>query len=900
MLRTSILRTSCKRLLPTGLVIGALFAFQACSDDYDWAQEKPSWLGESIYGELQSRGNFSIYLKMADELGQAEFLKQTGSVTVFVTDDDAYRAYFQKHGIDENNLSPAVKKNLVNANMLENAYVLDLLTNESGKDGVVKGQLMRRGDTRWSIFDSIPAMGYGDIPEPSISHDWWKGLRSRNMPFYNMAEYSKNGVLPMIHFIWRHMMTKGITKSDFSYLFNGAQFQEDDVYINNVKVREGNVTCQNGYIHIMDDVPTPLPNMAEYIQKNGSTKLFGKFLDRFSAPFVNHGLALSYRLLKENYQGQNFYSDLIGGDSIYQKRYFWSDGLSGLTQYGDSTVSSYLKFDPGQNDFVDAGTYLGKDMGAIFAPTDQAIENYWNGDDGAFLRNRYPSEEPLANVPNHVLAELVNNHMHYSFLNSLPSRFDNVLDDAKDPLGLTESSIVQEYTSVCCNGAVYVMDKVYAPSSFRSVIAPALVEDNMTIMNWAIRALEFKPYLLSMVSYYSFLILTDEALQYYIDPVSYNTNDPRWFRFYYDENSKTVQAYSYRYDKTIGGIAGCIEEGMRRLDSNWDEWNNRYESNPVVANRLTDLLNFCVIPRDIHGGNVVGDGDTYFTTKDNGTARFGFSGSNTGVYDQYTGELIPVTLEAEKDNGIYYVLDRMVQPTFTSLLDVLESDEEFSEFYDLLLGNDNWTSNEQNMYAILRRSGSYTSMNSDNTTVRTFNSYHYTVYVPDNAAMQKAYENGLPRWSDINNLDKVYVGDPDVDVAALKREYTEHVISFLKYHLQDNSVYIGGGSKNSTYETAAFISSGEKEGLCYTLEVNANDDEIVVKGNYIPEWSGVAKVSTDNPVHYNRMIREYSFDVGNTERPLIATSSYAVVHRISEPLLYDKECLCLKENERLP
>ena len=58
-------------------------------------------------------------------------------------------------------------------------------------------------------------------------------------------------------------------------------------------------------------------------------------------------------------------------------------------------------------------------------------------------------------------------------------------------------------------------------------------------------------------------------------------------------------------------------------------------------------------------------------------------------------------------------------------------------------------------------------MNDDNAAIQTFSSYHYTVYVPDNAAMEKAYSLGLPRWKDINNLANVYAGT-DVNVDSLK------------------------------------------------------------------------------------------------------------------------------------
>lgn len=98
-------------------------------------------------------------------------------------------------------------------------------------------------------------------------------------------------------------------------------------------------------------------------------------------------------------------------------------------------------------------------MGAIFAPTDEALNSYWNSENGSFLRERYPSEEPFENVPNNVLAEFLNNHMQYSFLSSLPSKFNLVLDDAKDPVGLDEGDIIKGSTAVCNNGAVYVMKK---------------------------------------------------------------------------------------------------------------------------------------------------------------------------------------------------------------------------------------------------------------------------------------------------------------------------------------------------------------------------------------------------------------------------------------------------------
>lgn len=867
-------------------------AIVGCQDGYEWAEEKPEWLGESIYDELERRGEFTIFLQMVRDLGRDEFLEKTGSVTVFAATDDAFRNYFSQNGFDENHLTPAQKKYFLNTAMLENAYVLDLLTNLSTTDGVSKGQVMRRMNTQWSIYDSIPTIASELLPSNTPNHNWWERIQAMGQPNYNIIP---QGTQPMIHFLWRQMMAKGITPQDFSYLFGGTPFAEEDVYINNGRVREGNITCQNGYIHIMDGVPTPLPSMAAYMVQNGNTDIFARLIERFSIPLSANSVAKEYAYLYDYYHGQNLYSPLWGGDSIFYKGYLWRDAQgNGLTAVGNKKATGWLKFDPGRLDYVENGIEEGVDMGAIFAPTDRALQAWWEGDEGQFLRQRYPSEAPFDSVPDDVVAEFLNNHFQVSFLNTIPSRFGSVLNDAKDPIGLTTAAIVPGATAVCCNGALYVMNEVYAPSSFRSVIAPTLVEDNMKIMNWAIRNLEFKPYLLSMVSHYNYIILTDEALRRYVDPVTYNTDDPRWFEFVYNEEQQTVDAYTYSYDKKAEGDAAFTKNNMRPLTA------SEGKAHDAVSNRLSDLLNFTIVPRDIYGTNIVSPQTPYLITKDNGAIEIVERDGKYEIRDQVSGDYVAVTERVEKDNGYYLVADRMIQPTMQSLQTLLEANEEYSEFYELLLGNPEWSTAERNLYSIMKRVSSNTySMNRNNTTVKTFNSYQYTVYVPDNAAMKKAYEHGLPRWSDINALTEIYAGREDIDVAQLKHDYTMRLLNFIKYHLQDHSVFIGGDVvNNNTFETAAYILDGPKEGLSYGLQVSSSPTDIVVRGNYIPDWTEPAVIeAADREEDYNQLIREYTFN-GETYSSLISTSSFAVVHRISEPLLYDEECLCIEKTDK--
>lgn len=110
------------------------------------------------------------------------------------------------------------------------------------------------------------------------------------------------------------------------------------------------------------------------------------------------------------------------------------------------------------------------------------------------------------------------------------------------------------------------------------------------------------------------------------------------------------------------------------------------------------------------------------------------------VADQFSGAEVTTQDFVTMDNGVYYVLDQMVQPTFHSLMQELVEHSEYSEFYELLLGNEEWTTNESNLYSLI--STKSLNMNEDNAAIQTFSSYHYTVYVPDNTAMEKLTVSG--------------------------------------------------------------------------------------------------------------------------------------------------------------
>ena len=112
-------------------MLGCVGALQSCSDDTLTGQ--PSWLGNSIYEELQKDGKYTVTLKLIDDLGYHDQMSKTGSLTIFVANDDTYGEWFKtnKWGVRSyEGLSTAQKKMLLNNAIVNNAYLIELLTNE--------------------------------------------------------------------------------------------------------------------------------------------------------------------------------------------------------------------------------------------------------------------------------------------------------------------------------------------------------------------------------------------------------------------------------------------------------------------------------------------------------------------------------------------------------------------------------------------------------------------------------------------------------------------------------------------------------------------------------------------------------------------------------------------------
>lgn len=875
-------------------------------------------------------------VRLIDDLDYATVLSKTGSKTLFVADDDAFDEFYKNNswGVKcYDSLTIAQKKLLLHTSMLDNPYLLEMLphisSNSQNTDGsyLEKNQCMRRL-TSLTITDSISFFMYNSDAIPKTSNkedvDYWARFHEMSKGGLYMAN---DGTVPMmIHWINSQMEEQGITDEDFAVIA-GRQRDKNDVFIYDSKIVEQDITCQNGYINKMDRVLLAPTNMAEMIRTNGKTKHFSRQLERFSAPFYSASLTNSLRQLP-GYEGV---------DSVFEKRYFSVRSQGGnvldTPPNGSRKVPFYLNFDPAWNTYANASHDAQQDIGAMFVPSDEAMVKYFlPGGGGEFLINAFkPEENPnteefldenLDQIPLEVIQALINNLMKVSFIESVPSKYISIMNDARDPMFSDVSNVeaFREMIDTCLianNGVVYIMNEVRTPAQYASVSAPALVDKvNLNIMNWIITADDkymndpnnaplnefYSRYLLAMNSDFSLFLPTDKALENYFDPVSMSLGQPHVVRFAFNQqagNNFPVSATLFTYDIETG-------EAREQLPNRWQG-----SKTSPVTNRLKDLLEAHIIVHDSTSAeDGILSGHTYYTTK--GGAPIKVTDPEKGI----NGGKVQGAWQIEKDdfcniieifdqsrktngygNGKTYIIDRPIQSAVQSVFKVLcdnyQEDSPYREFFELCQVNPEVIEKAgfvddlapegkeggKEKYMIFTASNLCIDYN-----VRFFNTYRYTVYIPTNEAVKAEIAKGLPTWESIER----YINETQADIEntmtgdarekAIQARNTKAqamctaLLNFVKYHFQDDAVYNDVlAMPSKAYETAC-INAETNRYITVDVQNSGNNNMTVT--------DKIGQTRHIDAIHQNIMTRDLQFTGSSIANKNIETSSFAVLHQI--------------------
>ena len=858
------------RLSAVCLALAGMGGLVSCSE-YDLDEETPAGWDRSIYSWLNEQGNFTTMVKLIDDLNYSEVLAKTGSKTLFAADDAAFERFFKNNswGVGKyEDLNTTQKRKLLFGAMINNSYQVQALSSTPNASGTpVEGDAMRRYSAL-EPFDNMHLMKKTAIPNT----DYWGMYQGRD----SLVVLHDATEVPMIHFIERHMANKQITNDDYDFLYNNTTHrQSGDASVNGAQIIEQNIRCLNGFVNRMSEVVTPLPNMADIIMSKPNTTQFAHLLNRYSVlDWLGDDVKDSYNAS----QGTNV-------DSVFELRYFSerSQGGKAFTSSHNQLCESFgsLPYDPGWNSYfvpsnISEETAMLQDMAVMLVPSDDALNYYWQEGAGASLRKSFGSWD---NVPYSTLTEFMKANMLTSLVGSVPSKFQYIMNDAADPLGIEKKDVDSVW--LACNGAIYLTNRVFTPTSFVSVMYPTVVDQNMSIMLWAIQKLNYQAFLNSLNTRYSFFLPSNNALLEYVDPCSYGRNPKQLLRFHYDSERTDNEVYAsiHNIDPETGMAGDSIGVYENTNGLNLD-------LNPIL-NRLYNILDDHVVIGDVE------DGHEYYRTKGGSILRvnhveLGDKGMEVEGTRQINGETPSVPIDFVYDqtkggNGKSYILEQgPVLGTRQTVVDILKGHSEFSRFYSLLANSDILVSMYDKKYAV---SGDWC--------FGVFNNYHYTVYVPTNESIDALIASQkLHTWDDVAALDTTVA-----EQHQLYDQYVGEINAFLRYHIQDNAVMINGnnttgldefdenGNFSTSYETAYLATEGTKK-VFKTLNVTTDKQGSKIQ---IKDQAGnTRRVMTEKEGLYNLMAREFTYgQQKKNDATIIHNSSSAVIHLIDGPLLIE-------------
>ena len=901
----------------------ALGGFNACTDSYDLDEQgnNPEWLGKSIYEELQNpsgtslHGTFNTYLKLIDDLGYKDVMLKTGSKTVFVANDSAFNKFFESNswGVRSyEELTTPMKKQLFYASVLDNAIQTEMLSNVESNGGVLSRGIALKHQTSANAIDTVYHF-YNRGVMPQNNSYWDKYIDGIDVVMDNTRPM-------MVHFTQEQMLNNGITASDFSVI-TGKNY-DGGTFIFKNKVIASDITCLNGYLNQTDGVIVPPGNLAQMLRESKDTKWFSRMLDRFCAPYYDAQTTLNYN---DNAKLNNTHQI----DSIYQWRYFSerSQGAQALERDPQGVklpTDKLLRFDPGWNQYYSSyGTMLA-DMGSMFVPTDEAIKEYFiNPSNGGYNIMKLYAKQPIDNehfaenldsIPSNIIRSFVNNLMNASFVQSVPSKFGTIMDEASDPIGITTGDISKDANGaydvrIANNGAIYMLDRVVPPISYNIVSTPALLRKarDLGVINWAIQdkdnlKVNFYAYLRASTANYALFLPDNHAFCgrgdfYYVDPVSLGKNykeGPRVLHFFYKDVNKDniISASAFKYNPTNGSISE----------------DSTIVTAGEVTDRLIDILNYHTI--SLAQGEKFG-GNKFYKTKHGGEIKISGTGVGATVKSgaQINGMagmnfVLPASeiKEATTDysNGSTFVINRVIQAPQTSVFGCLSNHSQFSKFMDLcipadlssILNSIGISTSEQKQFTVFTNQFA-TNINTNKQydcldyNVAFFNTYNYTLYAPNNDAMDEAFKRGLPTWEQVQQvLDEAEHGSEtqQLEAKAKAKDMVEAIRNFIRYHFQDFALYadntVDFGDAPETdgkyeYQTSCIDGTAYKR-----LKVSGRNDKLYVTDNA----RNTITINGNDSKLVNYMTRDYTF-----KNSKIETSSFTAVHEISEPLCINEK-----------
>ncbi|WP_337418068.1 hypothetical protein [Prevotellamassilia timonensis] len=883
--------------------------------------------GSTLYDNLQALGNYTTYLRLIDSFGgikrafenkytddERKNMGFIDTLTVFAPNDEAFARFFA-HNVwtDQQGNTISSYEQLSDSQKLSliyMSYIPGFVTaNNLHSNSNIKANLRLYSYDRQ--FNLVPYKHTGgtDINTfPPDSYSYIDDAKELNqhivdgvwIGYGTIGDYSgaafayRGGTMIWNDDYWQY---NGLSHDDLSFIGAADTEGSEHIKIGNAHITQPNQRCKNGYLHLVDEVVVPQPNLMYNLAQarlGGKCSLASSLVQRFN-------------YLKYDYL---YYNDAFNvSDSA------WTVRNSLLDRVSTTTIQTP----------------------AIILPTDEALKAFLLASDNPLWQfgiNKDNYYDMLMSLPREVLQPFVKEWFRTSFTDVLPSRYSNMRSAKGHQLlaGVTTPEaykLAVQQVIPAVDGIIVVVDAVPNAEDLRNELTFVKLAGRVT--GTALTANDRYEYNTNAAPFstdyqremhnksFTMFVPTDEGLKQYglVDPISMASNNRTSWRYwsltpqsisYNGDGQIAVAAKAYRYDynKVRNTETDRPLSAMYSSNANENCANGNY--GPIKRQLLTDMLDQHIVLQDV---------DSLLNTP----RRWYLSRSGMPIYmKEHTNTNIVVNggmqidlnekdaadkhdcimqLVGQNSTGTSVVIDRPMQPTTQNVFQRLQSNDAFSMFFEyaealnnaytlkeMLFGNEASEALSRKYTIFADPSGSYARYGNANTMlVNFFHNFNYTIFVPTNEGMQKAVAEGLPTIESIEQFVEESLDDngqlPDDKREQAQARYLT-LLNFLKYHFCDKSYFLEPDLESGDTEqtTTACIDASNQQAL--TADINSGNGMLMVR-------DASNRYKAVKPDLANIIARDAEFNDHPTRARYIRSASNVVLHGIdnADYLLFD-------------
>lgn len=697
--------------------------------------------------------------------------------------------------------------------------------------------------------------------------------------------------------IWNddYWQYNGLSYDDLSFIGAADTEGSEHIKIGNAHITQPNQRCKNGYLHLVDEVVVPQPNLMYNLAEarlGGKCSLASSLVQRFN-------------YLKYDAEYSDIYNHI---DSAWTVRNSLLDRVVTTSQ-----------------------------TPAIILPTDEALKAFLLATDNPLWQcgiNQDNYYTMLMSLPREVLQPFVKEWFRTSFTDVLPSRYSNMRSAKGHQLlaGVTTPEaykLAVQQVIPAVDGIIVVVDAVPNAEELRNEltfvklagqVAGAALTANDRYEGERRTSPFSTDYQREMHNKsFTMFVPTDEGLKQYglVDPISMASNNRVSWRYWSltpDSISSNgtrqiavaARAYRYDYKEVRNTEAARPLAAIYSSNANDDCANGNF--GPVKRQLLTDMLDQHIVLQDV---NSLLNTQRHWYLSRSGMPIYMKEHTNTNIVvnggmqidlnERDAADKHDCNLQflGQNSTGTSVFIDRPMQPTTQNVYQRLQSNDDFGMFFDCAAALNGAYDLKNQLFDIetseaLNRkytifadfSGSYARYGNANTMlVNFFHNFNYTIFVPTNEGMQKAVEAGLPTIESIEQFVEESLDDngqlPDDKREQAQARYLT-LLNFLKYHFCDKSYFLEPDLESGDIEqtTTACIDASNQQAL--TADINSGNGMLMVR-------DASNRYKAVKPDLANIIARDAEFNDHPTRARYIRSASNVVLHGIdnADYLLFD-------------